>query len=216
VSDYPETENRAKAILGDNLFLEIIQQFPDSHSILYFLGKQPRKALPLPKLWDTNPVECAKEIKKIAVFLKAPVQKISKAPPPVPSIQATNPGIFRDKKSNNHKADAHQVKPEAENRPDPVESVEPGKQAESTPSENTSSQSPGSLPGSESPTKSDEMPWIKKATELGESLKRDYPELSQVDISKKVRAIMVERNITGRGGRVPHEDTIRKHALKGI
>ena len=60
------------------------------------------------------------------------------------------------------------------------------------------------------------LPWINKARELANSIKRDHPKRGQVAISKEVHTLMVKLNITGRGNRVPTPDTIKREALKGL
>lgn len=210
VSDYPETEDRARSILGDSLTREIIQQFTDSQRILFYLGKQPRKALPLPKLWATNPIECANEIKKISDFLKPPIQ-ISKAPPPVPRIQGGGPALpaLRDKNLNKKEgspdlANAQSLK---NDKPDKVDAKA-----------NTESAEGDKSKGSKAVylTDGQGLPWIIKARELAESLIRDYPYKNQMDLADAVYSIMVKRKITGRSDNIPSIGSIKRQALTGI
>jgi TPR repeat protein len=62
----------------------------------------------------------------------------------------------------------------------------------------------------------EKLPWVKLARELADSIKRDHPKRGQLEISKQVHALMLERRITGRGGRVPSPGIIKREALKGL
>lgn len=64
------------------------------------------------------------------------------------------------------------------------------------------------------------MAWIASARDIGASLVKDNPKLNILQIAKKVNAEMEIRksdpNMTGRGGKVPSIETIKRHALIGI
>jgi len=58
--------------------------------------------------------------------------------------------------------------------------------------------------------------WKLIARELAIKHVKAFPHLSVEQIAKKVHADLVEKNITGRGGRVPKPETIKRQALAGI
>ena len=65
-------------------------------------------------------------------------------------------------------------------------------------------------------------PWVPKAIEIAKAIYKKKPILNVEQIAKKTHDEMTERNnkkepgMTGRGGKVPSADTIKRHALTGI
>ena len=64
--------------------------------------------------------------------------------------------------------------------------------------------------------------WILTARKIGEQITKESPNLSVDKIAKKVNSDMTTRknngepDMTGRGGKVPSAETIKRHALAGI
>lgn len=58
--------------------------------------------------------------------------------------------------------------------------------------------------------------WREPARQIGIEMVEQYPQLSVEQISHKVHQIMKDREIVGRGGRVPSTETIRRHALSKL
>lgn len=68
--DYSETEDVALEILGNDYANQIIDNFDDSHVILYYLGKNPEEAKRLQKLIATSPVKGVAEMGRLSAELK--------------------------------------------------------------------------------------------------------------------------------------------------
>ncbi|MDH5216681.1 MAG: hypothetical protein OEX19_03230 [Gammaproteobacteria bacterium] len=58
--------------------------------------------------------------------------------------------------------------------------------------------------------------WKQKAREIGIKFSQQNPRLSILQIAEKVCEQMKKDDVTGRGGRVPDAETIKRHALTGI
>ncbi len=59
-------------------------------------------------------------------------------------------------------------------------------------------------------------PWCQFARSKGKEILEQHPLFSKQQIANKVRHIMEEEGIAGRGGKVPSAETIRRHALAGL
>lgn len=79
--DYAEVEDEAIAILGNGTVNQIINNFEDSHILLYFLGKNPDKAQAIAEKIQTNPIQGVAELGALRSQLKIkPKTKITPNP----------------------------------------------------------------------------------------------------------------------------------------
>lgn len=66
------------------------------------------------------------------------------------------------------------------------------------------------------------LPWIENARKIGKIIHKAKPSLSVEQIAQKTRAEMTKQKdegkdgMTGRGGKIPRSETIKRHALTGI
>tara|TARA_R110000737_G_scaffold136532_1_gene167438 strand:- start:161 stop:1147 length:987 start_codon:yes stop_codon:yes gene_type:complete len=74
--DYSDTEDVALGIFGNHYSNQIIENFDDSHIIMYYLGKNPEEARNLKSLIENSPVKGVAAIGKLSAELKLkPKQK---------------------------------------------------------------------------------------------------------------------------------------------
>lgn len=74
--DYEQTEDVALKALGNEVANHIIDNFDDSHVILYYLGKNPDEAARIAKLIETRPIKGVAEVGRLSAELKIkPKQK---------------------------------------------------------------------------------------------------------------------------------------------
>lgn len=79
--DYAEVEDEAIAILGNGTVNQIINNFDDSHVLLYYLGKNPDKAQAIADKIQTNPIQGVAELGALRSQLKIkPKTKITPNP----------------------------------------------------------------------------------------------------------------------------------------
>ena len=79
--DYSETEDVALEIFGNDYANQIIDNFDDSHVILYYLGKNPEEAKRIKKLIETSPVKGVAEVGRLSAELKLKPKKVDIASP---------------------------------------------------------------------------------------------------------------------------------------
>lgn len=88
VSDFEETEDAALSVLGESNVNAIIENYDDSHTIIYHLGKNKDKAKRIAQLASTNPAKALIELAKISAHLEIkPVN--SHAPNPVEELEGS-------------------------------------------------------------------------------------------------------------------------------
>lgn len=80
--DYNEVEDAAIEILGQEVTNQLISNFDDSPTMLYYLGKNPVEAERLSNLIKTNPIKGVAEIGRLQVELKVKTKKTTDAPEP--------------------------------------------------------------------------------------------------------------------------------------
>tara|TARA_R110000782_G_C14819205_1_gene413830 strand:+ start:31564 stop:32529 length:966 start_codon:yes stop_codon:yes gene_type:complete len=80
--DYNEVEDAAIEILGQDVTNQLISNFDDSPTMLYYLGKNPAEAERLSNLIKTNPIKGVAEIGRLQVELKVKPKKTTDAPEP--------------------------------------------------------------------------------------------------------------------------------------
>ena len=74
--DYSDTEDIALGIFGNHYSNQIIENFDDSHIIMYYLGKNPEEARKFKNLIENSPVKGVAAIGKLSAELKLkPKQK---------------------------------------------------------------------------------------------------------------------------------------------
>lgn len=92
VSDYPETENIAVGILGDDTANVIMRISRHSDKVLYHLGKNPEKAHYFASLSNTDPGRAIAEIGALGVELKPqPKARAKPAPDPDEELVGASP-----------------------------------------------------------------------------------------------------------------------------
>jgi hypothetical protein len=88
--DYATTEDKALEILGNEVANHMIDNFDDSHILLYYLGKNPVEAEHLSDLLKSNPIKGVAEIGRLSSELKIK-PKTNIAPDPDEEIQGGAP-----------------------------------------------------------------------------------------------------------------------------
>lgn len=88
--DYSDTEDKAIEILGTENVNHIINNFPDSQFLLYYLGKNPHEAERIMGLIDTAPILGAAELGRLSSELKVKT-KSTTTPNPDEEIQGGEP-----------------------------------------------------------------------------------------------------------------------------
>lgn len=68
--DYEATEDKALEVLGNDTANHIIDNFDDSHVILYFLGKNPKEAERIANLLKTKPIKGVAEVGRLSAELR--------------------------------------------------------------------------------------------------------------------------------------------------
>lgn len=68
--DYEATEDKALEILGQDTANHVIDNFDDSHVILYFLGKNPDEANRIANLLKTHPIRGVAEVGRLSAQLQ--------------------------------------------------------------------------------------------------------------------------------------------------
>lgn len=79
--DYEVTEDKALEILGTEVANHIIDNFDDSHVILYYLGKNPDEANRIANLLESRPIMGVAEIGRLSSELKVKSRKKSSPDP---------------------------------------------------------------------------------------------------------------------------------------
>jgi hypothetical protein len=92
--DYAVTEDKALEVLGNEVANHIIDNFDDSHVILYYLGKNPDEAERIAGLIKSQPIKGVAEMGRLSAELKVKT-KSRVAPDPDEEIQG---GIASSKK----------------------------------------------------------------------------------------------------------------------
>ena len=89
--DYSETEDKAIEILGNENVNHIIENFPDSQFLLYYLGKNPQEAERLSSLIRDKPIQGVAEIGRLSSELKVKTKTVT-SPNPDAEIEGGEPG----------------------------------------------------------------------------------------------------------------------------
>lgn len=90
VKDYEEMEDKAIEILGNDYVKHIIGSFDKSENILYYLGKNPKKAEALVEILKRNPIRGVAEIARIESSIKI-VPKTKTIPNPDEELEGAVP-----------------------------------------------------------------------------------------------------------------------------
>jgi len=108
--DYAEVEDEAISILGNGTVNQIINNFEESHIILYYLGKNPHRAQFIADQIQTNPIKAIVEIEALRSKLKVkPKTKITPNPDtPLPGGSPSGANDT-DKKATNLLANAEKT-----------------------------------------------------------------------------------------------------------
>lgn len=93
VADYEEIEDKAIEILGKNVVNQLISGNDESHKILYFLGKNPKRAADIADLIKTQPIRGVMELGALGEGLKVIRQKanLNQAPDPDTELAGGSP-----------------------------------------------------------------------------------------------------------------------------
>lgn len=89
--DYSETEDKAIEILGNENVNHIIENFPDSQFLLYYLGKNPQEAERLSLLIRDKPIQGVAEIGRLSSELKVKTKTVT-TPNPDAELEGGEPG----------------------------------------------------------------------------------------------------------------------------
>jgi hypothetical protein len=89
--DYSETEDKAIEILGNENVNHIIDNFPDSQFLLYYLGKNPQEAERISLLIRDRPIQGVAEIGRLSSELKVKTKTVT-TPNPDVEIEGGEPG----------------------------------------------------------------------------------------------------------------------------
>ncbi len=87
--DYEVTEDKAIEVLGTEVTKHIIDNFDDSHIILYYLGKNPDEASRIANLLESSPIKGVAEIGRLSSELTV---KSIKKPAPDPDEKISGDG----------------------------------------------------------------------------------------------------------------------------
>jgi len=100
IKDFDDVEDKAIGILGKNITNQLIQNSPESHLILYHLGKNPAKADHFAALVKTDPLKAVLQLGALGAKLSVkPRGKTEPTPDPDEELQGGNPSAA---KSNKH------------------------------------------------------------------------------------------------------------------
>lgn len=91
--DYAETEDKALAILGNDIANQVIGNFKDSHILLYYLGKNTSEAERLANLLISNPIQGVAEFGRLSSQLKIK-PKTSTTPEPDEELKGDSPAAM--------------------------------------------------------------------------------------------------------------------------
>lgn len=94
VKDYEATEDVAIEALGQDYVNQLIANFDDSHTLLYFLGKNPGEASRLASLIKTNPIRGVAEIGRLQAQIRVK-PKSSRAPAPEAELEGSERATAR-------------------------------------------------------------------------------------------------------------------------
>ncbi len=89
--DYSDTEDKAIEILGNEVTNHIIENFPDSQFLLYYLGKNPQEAERIALLIRDKPIQGVAEIGRLSSELKVKTKTVT-TPNPDVEIEGGEPG----------------------------------------------------------------------------------------------------------------------------
>lgn len=86
VKDYEATEDVAIEALGQQVVNQVIANFDDSHTLLYYLGKNPGRAAQIASLLRTNPIQGVAQIGRLQsqIIVKP---KVTPAPDPEAELE---------------------------------------------------------------------------------------------------------------------------------
>jgi hypothetical protein len=87
VKDYEATEDAALEVLGNEVANHLIDNFDDSHIIMYYLGKNPDEAKRISNLLKTSPIKGVAELGRLSGELKVKPKKVDPAPDPDEEIK---------------------------------------------------------------------------------------------------------------------------------
>lgn len=92
IKDFDEVEGKAIGILGKEITNQLIANSPDSHLILYHLGKNPGKADHFSQLVKTDPLKAILQLGALGAKLSVkPKAKTEPTPDPDEELQGGNP-----------------------------------------------------------------------------------------------------------------------------
>ena len=89
--DYGEVEDKAIAVLGNDVVNHLIANFDDSHVLLYYLGKNPGEAARIADTIQSNPIQGVAEIGALRSELKIK-PKSNNTPDPDEELEGGSPG----------------------------------------------------------------------------------------------------------------------------
>ncbi|PCJ24146.1 MAG: hypothetical protein COA96_10395 [SAR86 cluster bacterium] len=99
VKDYDDTENKAIAILGQEITNQVISASDKSPELLYYLGKNPEKAKEISALIKSDPVKGVLQIGRLEARLVArPKAKTNHAPSPDSELSGGGSGRPKGKR----------------------------------------------------------------------------------------------------------------------
>lgn len=92
VKDFDDTENKAIAIIGNDVAKHIIQSSDNSHFVMYYLGKHPGEAENIKALIDSDPIKGVLAIGRLEAELSVkPKAKREPAPNPDDELSGSAP-----------------------------------------------------------------------------------------------------------------------------
>jgi len=89
--DYGDVEDKAIAVLGNDVVNHLIANFDDSHVLLYYLGKNPGEAARIADRIQSNPIQGIAEIGALRSELKIK-PKSNNTPDPDEELEGGSPG----------------------------------------------------------------------------------------------------------------------------
>jgi len=100
IKDFDDVEDKAIGILGKDITNQLIKNSPESHLILYHLGKNPSKAERFSELVKTDPLKAVLQLGALGAKLSVkPRGKTEPTPDPDEELQGGSPSAA---KSNKH------------------------------------------------------------------------------------------------------------------
>ncbi len=97
--DFEETEDKAIAILGNEVVNHLIQSSEKSHIVLYYLGKNPDIAEDIKSLIDTDPVKATLQLGRLEAELSVkPKADLEPTPDPDTELQGGTPSAGQNNK----------------------------------------------------------------------------------------------------------------------